>query len=380
VSNITKHNRGSSLRFVVMLALYLVVTGTIQAAPPPAFESGMPYRVKGSASWSGDKQVVHDERTGESFLLVGFDKSKDAPVDEYEGVLSVVVGEDGSTSFELLSTAADVQPQHSENVRERLLSLKRASDLWRDSTSVNPYDGITAPYAVQRELTVFLRAWQKYHGKVYDELARLYGVSSPRALPAYLNFNVITKRNRAANRKFKSNYDAAISACNTYVAACKSSGIWQGINTSPKGTYIHMDKRTGLIRVVNRRNGETLFCAPFAFGGNPDGVNKRRNGDFRTPGVSASKATAATTPFYVGRRAPHTVAAGMTTRAMGVWSDNRSDKFWVASGMNIAIHGTPAKWSMGLRASHGCCRVLDNHVIHVYALTAKGTRIVIRSL
>ena len=67
----------------------------------------------------------------------------------------------------------------------------------------------------------------------------------------------------------------------------------------------------------------------------------------------------------------------MTVRCMGLSSNDKADAYWVQYGMNIAIHGTPSWWSMGLRASHGCFRVQEERVKLIYELTSKDTPVVI---
>ncbi len=237
------------------------------------------------------------------------------------------------------------------------------------------------PPAVRMEGERFVALFHRYVSRVSAYLERRYeeyvrkGIVS---VPSSLGYALLTRLNREAWQHERKLYDEAVGACDTYLEACRKAGIWDGVE--PSSTYLDADKATFLVAVRDKEDGTVLACVPFAYGANPDGGPKVRNGDLRTPEVPPGREDWRRTPFYIGRRARGTVAPGMITRNLGLSSSRREDRFWVKYGMNIAFHGTPAWWSMGLRASHGCCRVLPRHVIVLYDLTTVGTPVIIRGV
>jgi len=345
------------------------------------FESGAILTVRGVIERSGDGLSLRDATSGATFTLVGFDgtASTGGAATELTGRLDLAFdGDDESATPRLVLVSDGGRSGGPFDLQSIAQFLKFLNPLGTAQADENPYYDIVFPGSVMTEGTRFVNMYAAYRTKAFQFLAAQYQKSHGSATPSKVGYSTITSLNKQAYGKYRADYDAAIDACDTYIAACERAGVFRGVDASK--TYIHMDKRTGLLRVVQPSTGETLLCVPFAYGGNPDGGAKQRNGDYRTPSVGADLATPARTPFFVGRRVPNTAAAGMTTRCMGVSSKRKSDAYWVSHGMNIAIHGTPDKWSMGLRASHGCCRVIDKHVVRVYELTATGTAIVIRGL
>ena len=327
--------------------------------------------------------VVTDEASGETFELVGFAESDVVAADSFEGFVDIAFGDDDVPRLRLI---ADRLRRPSKRISFSSIRdfLRRLSPIQPAHASENPYARIVFPHQVRDEAYTFLRLWQTYLHASQRSLAAEY--EKHRDVTS-LSTSTLDTINRRVHDNNKAAFDAAIAACDAYIDALVAARIWDGVDN--KTTYIHIDKRTFLLRVVCRERGVTLLAVPCAYGRNPDGGEKVRNGDNRTPSTGASLASVATTPFYVGRRVPYTAAPGMTTRVMGVSSSRKSDEYWVRHGMNIAIHGTAAPWSMGLRASAGCIRVRDEHVIHVYDLTSAGyydassepiTPIVIRSL
>ena len=312
---------------------------------------------------------VVDEKSSSIFAVKGFEDTEG----EFRGIFRLLENEEGKlvptiVKENQLPTAAEI------------LSLPRASQFPGTRTKVKGSESSWSEYffpsSVDRAAQRFLKKFGEYRSSalsVFFAELRKKGIKSGSTA-----YSVITKANEKAHRSNERAYDEAIAACDDYIELCRSEGIWKGIDN--EASYLDMDKRSGLLRVVDKSSELTLLCVPFAYGANPDGANKQRSGDLRTPDLPESLCNPEASPYYVGRRSRGTVAPGMTTRCMGISSSRGKDKFWVSHGMNIAIHGTPAKWSMGLRASHGCCRVLDKHIIHVYNLTAVGTKIIIRRI
>ena len=329
-----------------------------------AFEPEAVVEISGKTTQKGSMTVVTDKRTGEDYVVKGF--GKDAKT--FKGLFRLIESNNGKL------VPAVVFEQDLPSIQE-LLSVPRASAITPKASQSLEAEFIF-PKAVERDARVFLERFRAYRAaalpRVVSELRKLGITGSSSA------YSSITKANKAAYRANKALYERAVAACDDYVDACRNHGVWRSVD--PKKTYLDLHKATNLLRVVDIRSGVTLLCVPFAYGANPDGAAKRKSGDMRTPEVPASLANYESTPFYVGRRTNGTAAPGMTTRCLGVSSTRAKDKFWVSHGMNIAMHGTPDKWSMGLRASHGCCRIIDRHIIHVFNLTAVNTKIVIHGL
>jgi len=344
-------------------ALTAVLTAALLFAPSfgLAYEPEELVEIRGTVTRDGDTAVMTDEQTGERFVLEGFED----PTAAVSGMFRLV--EDGAGNLVPAIVRADDLPGADE-----LLMIPKASDTTvRLSRAI--VDGLKFPAAVERQARRFVTAYGEYREAALAHVTaslRTAGITG--ASKAY---DVITKANKAAYAAYRSRYDGAIAACDDYIEACRVNGVWKGVD--PQKTYLDIHKGTGLVRVVDPSTGVTLLAVPFAFGANPDGGAKQRSGDLRTPHLPPSLCSPAATPFFVGRRTNGTAAPGMTTRVMGVSSSRPEDAFWVSHGMNIALHGTPDKWSMGLRASHGCCRIIDGHIIHVFNLTAVNTKIVL---
>ncbi len=116
-------------------------------------------------------------------------------------------------------------------------------------------------------------------------------------------------------------------------------------------------------------NGKVVRIYPIAYGGNPDGGNKQKVGDKRTPEGAFSIVNKAVNPQY--KNIPGGAANNpLGTRWMGLSAG------W---GGSIGMHGTSAPSSIGSRASAGCVRMFTADAEELFTLVKVGTPVIITS-
>lgn len=126
---------------------------------------------------------------------------------------------------------------------------------------------------------------------------------------------------------------------------------------NPASLSVVVDKSDFTLTVY--ADGKPVREFPVAYGENPDGADKQREGDLRTPEGDFRINDLARMP-YEGK--------GVATRWMGLgtkWS-------------GIGLHGTPWPRSIGTRASHGCVRMFSEDSVELYRLVRMGTPVTIR--
>ena len=316
-------------------------------------EAGRSLTVSGRVCGANDQTILVDTKTGLTFRLHGYSlKEQDSAT--ISGQVTVFPNGQG---FSL-----GLRPLITRRLSET--STKASSSL---SSQVSHLRSLEFPSQVESAARKFISSYLTYRVAAFKTLQRTLSPS--------MTYEQITSCNRQAYSANKSLYRRAMVASDEYLEACRTNGIWKNLNVEEH--FLLIDKHTGLMSVIDESSGFCLFTFPFAYGANPDGKAKERDGDLRTPETPKGMESPSQTPIFIGRRAAGTVAPGMTVRCMGLDSKRLADAFWVAGGMNIAIHGTPVHWSMGLRASHGCCRVLEGQIPYLYSLTTKGTPVII---
>ena len=316
-------------------------------------EAGRALTISGRLYTANDQSTLVDSKTGLSFLLQGYSLKEQSSA-TISGQVTVFAN---GQSFSL-----GLRPLKARGFTET--SNKASSSLSSQASHLRSFE---FPSQVEGAARKFISSYLQYRVAAFKMLQRTINSS--------MSYDEITSCNRQAYNANKSLYSRAMAASDEYLQACRTNGIWKRLNVEEH--FLLIDKHTGLISVIEEPSGTCLFAFPFAYGANPDGKAKQRDGDLRTPETPKGMESPSQTPIFIGRRAAGTVAPGMTVRCMGLDSKRLADAYWVAGGMNIAIHGTPAHWSMGLRASHGCCRVLEGQIPYLYSLTTRGTPVII---
>lgn len=155
----------------------------------------------------------------------------------------------------------------------------------------------------------------------------------------------------------KATYDVFKKAYYEYSSLAKLSPEYKTLQKNPALTKIIIDKKTYTLTVY--LNDKPVRAFPIAYGGNPDGGNKKATGDSRTPEGN----------FKIGYKdvRPYDPVA---TR--GMWLETK----W--SG--IGIHGTPWPDSIGSKASHGCVRMYSQDSIELYKIVRAGTPVTIKAI
>lgn len=119
-------------------------------------------------------------------------------------------------------------------------------------------------------------------------------------------------------------------------------------------------------------NGEVVRVFPIAYGSNPDGLNKQKQGDCRTPEGSFQIVGKAVNPPYRG--IPGQVIPG------GAPNNPFGTRFMALNtwGGSIGMHGTSNPNSIGSRASHGCIRMFTEDAEELFDLVKIGTPVIIK--
>lgn len=169
-------------------------------------------------------------------------------------------------------------------------------------------------------------------------------------------------RNSAAAQKalagFKSSYA-------TYKALAQTSQDLKNIRAGKATVDKVVISKTDFTSTVYS-NGKVVRVFPIAYGANPDGLNKKMEGDSRTPEGTFKIANKAKNPAY--KNIPGGVPSNpLGTRWMGL-------NTW---GGSIGMHGTSAPASIGSRASHGCVRMYTADAEELFDLVRVGTPVII---
>ncbi|MBF0544732.1 MAG: L,D-transpeptidase [Candidatus Riflebacteria bacterium] len=113
-------------------------------------------------------------------------------------------------------------------------------------------------------------------------------------------------------------------------------------------------------------DNQLIRVFPCAYGANPDGGNKKAQGDARTPEGTFRIASKAVNPSYKG------IPGGAPNNPVGTrWMGLNT---W---GGSIAMHGTNNPSSIGTRASHGCIRMYTKDAEELYPLVKMSDPVII---
>jgi lipoprotein-anchoring transpeptidase ErfK/SrfK len=168
---------------------------------------------------------------------------------------------------------------------------------------------------------------------------------------------------------------AALKAFRTDYAAYKVV-----VRQSPELQNLRSGKHKAEKVVISKANftatvyagGQIVRVFPIAYGSNPDGLNKQKVGDSRTPEGSFNIAGKAVNPQY---RVPETgkvIPGGAPNNPFG--TRYMALNTW---GGSIGLHGTSNPSSIGSRASHGCLRMFTPDAEELFDLIRVGTPITI---
>ncbi|HOY65373.1 MAG TPA: L,D-transpeptidase family protein [Candidatus Ozemobacteraceae bacterium] len=169
-------------------------------------------------------------------------------------------------------------------------------------------------------------------------------------------------RNGTAAKKALSAFQAKYAAYKTLV---KTSTALRSIKSGRSTVDKVVISKTDFTSTVYS-NGRVVRVFPIAYGANPDGMNKQKQGDSRTPEGTFKIMNKAKNPIYKG------IAGGAPNNPLGTrWMGLNT---WSGS---IGMHGTSAPGSIGSRASHGCVRMYTADAEELFDLVRVGTPVII---
>ncbi|MBW7874819.1 MAG: L,D-transpeptidase [Candidatus Cloacimonetes bacterium] len=144
-----------------------------------------------------------------------------------------------------------------------------------------------------------------------------------------------------------------------------------------KPYYLRISRKNFLLSLHRLDNHEALFFFPISYGFHPDGADKQKPDDGRTPRTPRFNTSPANSPHFIARRINETCKPGMTGACMGIGSRRPEDQFWSQFGMNIAIHGTESYGTVGTRSSNGCIRLFHKDAQILFPLTYEGMPVIL---
>ncbi|HNW36454.1 MAG TPA: L,D-transpeptidase family protein [Candidatus Ozemobacteraceae bacterium] len=198
--------------------------------------------------------------------------------------------------------------------------------------------------------------------------------ATPEAIEAAQNdflaaYKIYTKaalaggRNGTAAKKALAGFQAKYAA---YKAVAKTSQSLKDIRAGRSAVDKVVISKTDFTSTVYS-NGRIVRIFPIAYGGNPDGLNKKVEGDSRTPEGTFKIMNKAKNPVYKG------IPGGASNNPLGTrWMGLNT---W---GGSIGMHGTSAPGSIGSRASHGCVRMYTADAEELFDLVRVGTPVIIQ--
>ncbi|MBF0410571.1 MAG: L,D-transpeptidase family protein [Candidatus Riflebacteria bacterium] len=165
-------------------------------------------------------------------------------------------------------------------------------------------------------------------------------------------------QSKAALKEFQSTYAL-------YKVALKGSQPLADVKSGRAATSKVVVSKANFTATVYS-NGQIVRVFPIAYGSNPDGLNKVKQGDCRTPEGNFEFTRKVVNPAYKG--VPWSPSSPVGTR----WLQLN------AGGGSIALHGTNAPGSIGTRASHGCVRMYTKDAEELFDLIKVGTPVIIK--
>jgi hypothetical protein len=248
--------------------------------------------------------------------------------------------------------------------RTRGWSTGPADDLAAGFARSGPFHPGTAESARQ-----FLGAYVPYTNMVESEV--MGKVSKLASTPSYEKLNSIRKKVTLCHT---GDYKRAMRLATVHISDFETC---LGDRIEPASTVLRVSKSLYLVSLMDG-SGLAYATFPIAYGANPDRGPKVERGDLRTPESPGGERGAGSTPFFARPLidADPAADAGCISRGIGVSStDARFD--FLEDGWTVMLHGTPDRGCLGTLASHGCIRMLPEHIKVLFSYIRDGTPIVI---
>ncbi|MGM0601652.1 MAG: L,D-transpeptidase family protein [Candidatus Rifleibacteriota bacterium] len=152
-----------------------------------------------------------------------------------------------------------------------------------------------------------------------------------------------------------------------YRILAKGSQALRNVRSSGKVDKIVIDKQNFTSTLYS--NGKVVRVYPIAYGANPDGGDKQKVGDKRTPEGAFEIINRAQNPRYKN------IPGGAKNNPLGTrWMGLNT---WRGS---IGMHGTSAPSSIGTRASGGCIRMFTPDAEELFDMVKVSLPVVISSV
>ena len=215
-------------------------------------------------------------------------------------------------------------------------------------------------------LSVYIPYTRVVETEVQERLAEM------KRTPSYEKLSAMRRKVVQAHSK---TYKQAMKLANAHILDFETR---LGEQVDSTKTSLFIQKSTFLVFLMDDTENRAFAAFPIAYGVHPDRGPKSDRGDLRTPESPAGEQTAVTTPFFAHPLVSDDPAPdnGCIERGIGVSSsDSRFD--FLDDGWTVMLHGTPDRWCLGTRASHGCIRLLPEHIRVMFNHVRDGTKIVI---
>lgn len=188
-------------------------------------------------------------------------------------------------------------------------------------------------------------------------------------------YGALSEVSKKVRRRHTRQYKKAMSLATAHHQDFKTNLAPQ---TRPDSTYIHIYKSLFLAFLVDQSSQVALAVFPIATGVRSNLGPKGAKGDLRSPESAEGHRSWKTTPFFA-----HPLVAedpfpteGCIERGIGVCSLEPTYSY-LATGWTVMLHGTPDRQCIGTRASHGCIRLLPEHIRVLFDHIVKRTKIVV---
>jgi hypothetical protein len=216
----------------------------------------------------------------------------------------------------------------------------------------------------------FLKAFAEYTEQIDSEVESLCDGSITDK-----EYSTLSSLAKKARRRHTAEYARAMKAASSHIQEFKRE---LALRVDPGSTFLLIQKSAYLVWLMDLSTDQALAVFPIALGAKSVVGPKERPGDLRTPESPPGERSPAKTPFMAHPLIDGDTMAeeGCITRGIGVAS--KDPRFlYLYYGLTVMLHGTPDRQCMGTRASHGCIRLLPEHIEVLFDCIRDGTKIVI---